>query len=89
MAVDPDHLVRPGRQGTLRGGERGVGHMEVEARGAQAGVAEQQLDATQVDPGFEEVGGKSVPEQMRIHGLGDLGGVAGLGVSGCKFYELA
>ncbi len=35
--------------------ERGVGHMEVEARAAQTRVPEQQLDATQVDPGFEQM----------------------------------
>jgi hypothetical protein len=34
--------------------------MEVQAGGAQTGVAEQQLDAAQVDPGFEEMGRKSV-----------------------------
>jgi hypothetical protein len=36
--------------------------MEVQAGGAQTGVAEQQLDAAQVDPGFEQMGGKSVPQ---------------------------
>ena len=35
--------------------ERGVGDVEVEAGGAQTGMAEQQLDATQVDPGFEQM----------------------------------
>jgi hypothetical protein len=46
--------------------ERGVGDMEVEARGAQTGMAEQQLDATQVDPGFEQMGRKCVPERFDI-----------------------
>jgi hypothetical protein len=36
--------------------------MEVQAGGAQTGVAEQQLNTAQVDPGFEQMGGKSVPE---------------------------
>ncbi len=34
--------------------------MEVQAGGAQTGVAEQQLDAAQVDSGFEEMGRESV-----------------------------
>ena len=34
--------------------------MEVEAGGAQTRVAEQQLDAAQVDPRFEQMGGKRV-----------------------------
>jgi len=41
--------------------ERGVGDVEVETGGAQTGVAEQQLDATQVDPGFEQMRRKRVP----------------------------
>ena len=61
--------------------ERGVGDVEVEAGGAQTGMAEQQLDATQVDPGFEQMGRKCVPQQMRIHSLFQLGGVAGLGAN--------
>jgi hypothetical protein len=36
--------------------------MEVQAGGAQTGMAEQQLDAAQVDPGFEEMGGKRMPQ---------------------------
>ena len=39
-------------------------HMEIQAGGAQTGMAEQQLDAAQVDPGFEEMGGKRVPERI-------------------------
>ena len=38
-----------GVQGTLGGMERGVGDVEEEAGGAQTGMAEPQLDATQVD----------------------------------------
>ena len=53
-----------GVQGTLRGRERRMRHMEVEAGGAQTRVAKQQLDATQVDPSFEEMGGKSVTERI-------------------------
>ena len=41
--------------------ERGVGDVEGEAGGAQTGMAEQQWDATQVDPGFEQMGRKCVP----------------------------
>jgi len=41
--------------------EGGVGDVEGETGGAQTGVAEQQLDATQVDPGFEQMGRKRVP----------------------------
>jgi hypothetical protein len=32
-----------------------VGHMEIEARAAQARVPEQQLDAAQIDPCFEQM----------------------------------
>jgi hypothetical protein len=32
-----------------------MGHMEVEARTAQARVPQQQLDAAQVDPRFEQM----------------------------------
>jgi hypothetical protein len=35
--------------------------VEVDTGGAQTGVAEQQLDAAQVDPGFEEMRRKRVP----------------------------
>ena len=35
--------------------ERRVGHMEVEARAAQARVPQQQLDAAQVDTRFEQM----------------------------------
>src|SRR5215470_13636963 len=57
--------------------QRRVGHMEVDARGAQTGMPEQQLNAAQVDPGFQEMRRKSVPQEMGINGLGELGGVAG------------
>ena len=39
-------------------------HMEVEAGGAQARVTKQQLDAAQVDPGFEQMRRKRVPERI-------------------------
>jgi hypothetical protein len=39
-----------------------MGHVEGDAGRAQTGVAEQQLDATQVDPGFEQMRRKRVPE---------------------------
>jgi hypothetical protein len=35
--------------------QRGMGHVEVEARAAQTRVPEQELDATQVHPGFEQM----------------------------------
>ena len=41
--------------------ERRVRHMEVEARAAQTRVAEQQLDAAQVDPRFEQMRREAVP----------------------------
>ena len=37
---------------------------EVEAGRAQTRVPEQQLDAAQVDPGFEEMRRKGVPERI-------------------------
>ena len=40
--------------------------MEVDARGAQTGMPEQQLNAAQVDPGFKEMRRKSVPERFDI-----------------------
>ena len=40
--------------------------MEVDARGAQTGMPEQQLNAAQVDPGFQEMRRKSVPERFDI-----------------------
>ena len=54
-----------------------MGHVEVEARAAQARVPEQELDATQVDAGFEQMRRKGVPQQMRINSLGQLGGTPG------------
>ena len=58
--------------------ERGVGHVEVEARAAQTRVPEQQLDAAQVDPRFEQMRREAVTKQMGINGLGQLGHAAGL-----------
>jgi hypothetical protein len=40
-------------------------------------VPEQELDATQVDAGFEQMRRKGVPQQMRINSLGQLGGTPG------------
>ncbi len=40
-------------------------HMEVEAGRAQTRVTEQQLDAAQVDPSFEQMGGKAMPLMPR------------------------
>jgi hypothetical protein len=41
--------------------ERRMSHMEVEARAAQARVSQQQLDAAQVDAGFEQMRRETVP----------------------------
>jgi hypothetical protein len=38
--------------------------MEIEARGAQARVSKQQLDAAQVDAGFEQMRREAVPERI-------------------------
>jgi hypothetical protein len=38
-----------------------MGHMEVEACAAQARVPQQQLDAAQVDPRFEQMCREAVP----------------------------
>jgi len=59
-------------------GSAGGGHMEGEARTAQARVPQQQLDAAQVAPRCEQMRREAVPQYMWIHGLGDLGGVASL-----------
>src|SRR5438132_7427984 len=50
-------------------------YMEVEAGGAQTRVTEQQLDAAQVDPGFEQMGGECVTKEMGINSLRQLGGM--------------
>src|SRR5262245_62922903 len=47
--------------------------MEVEAGGAQTRSPEQQLDAAQVDAGFEQMSGECVTKEMGINGLGQLG----------------
>lgn len=39
-------------------------HMEVEARAAQARVPQQQLDAAQVNAGFEQMRREAVPERI-------------------------
>ena len=54
------------------------GDMEVEAGRAQAGMTQQELDTTEVHPGFQEMGGKGMPERMGMDGLGQLGGGARL-----------
>jgi len=41
--------------------QRGMGHVEVEARAAQTRVPEQELDATQVHPGFEQMRREAMP----------------------------
>src|SRR5215471_13026219 len=58
--------------------QRRVGDMEVETRAAQARVPQQQLDAAEVNSRFEEMGRETVPKEMGINGLGELGSVARL-----------
>ena len=41
--------------------QRGVGHMEVKAGAPQTGMPQQQLDAAQVNTGFEQMRRTSVP----------------------------
>jgi hypothetical protein len=53
------------------------GYVQGEAGTPEARVPEQQLDAAQVDPGFQQMRRKGVPQEMRINGLGEIGGVAG------------
>jgi hypothetical protein len=50
-----------GVQGTRGGMQRGVGDVEGEARAPQARVPQQQLEAAQVDAGFEPMGREAVP----------------------------
>ena len=42
--------------------ERGVSHVQGEARRAETGVAEQQWNTAQVDTGFEPMRRKGVPQ---------------------------
>jgi hypothetical protein len=41
--------------------QRGSGHVQVETGAPQAGMPQQELDAAQVDPGFEEMRREAVP----------------------------
>src|SRR5262245_8058206 len=52
-------------------------HVEVETGAPQAGMPQQELDAAQIDSGLQQMRRKSVPQEMGINGLGELGGVAG------------
>src|SRR5215510_15048016 len=40
-------------------------------------MPEQQMNEAPVDPDFQEMRSKNVPQEMGINGLGELGGVAG------------
>src|SRR5262245_13102903 len=53
-------------------------YVEVKACAAQTRVSEEELDAAQVDPGFEQMRREAVTQQMGINGLGQLGRAAGL-----------
>jgi hypothetical protein len=41
-----------------------TGHMQVEAGGVQAAMAQEQLQTAEIHPGFEHVGRKRVPERI-------------------------
>jgi hypothetical protein len=55
-----------------------MGYVEVEACAAETRVAEEELDAAQVDAGFEQMRREAVTKQMGINGLGQLSHAAGL-----------
>ena len=46
--------------------QRGVSDVEVETRAAQARMPQQQLDAAQVDPGFEQMRREAMAERFDI-----------------------
>ena len=52
--------------------------MEVEAGAAETGMPQQELDAAQVNPRFEQMRREAMAQEMRINHLRELGGVAGL-----------
>jgi hypothetical protein len=47
-----------------------VGYVRVQLRGREVGVAEHLLDASEVCPALEQVGGEGMAKQMRVHTLG-------------------
>jgi len=50
-----------------------VGDLKIARRRREVGVAEQGLNRTEIDAGFQQVGGEGVPQQVRMNGLGDAG----------------
>jgi len=57
----------------MDGIERLAGDVEIAACGGQRGVAEQHLDGTKVDAGFQEVRGECAPQEVNAAGLLDAG----------------
>lgn len=50
--------------------------MEIAHGRADVGVTEQALDGMDVDAGFEQVGGKGVPQRVDAATRGQAGGIA-------------
>ena len=66
----------------MRCGERAVdrrdhtgGHAGVAGRRLQLVVTQERLDDPDVDPAFEQMGGKGVAQGMQAHGLGPTSAV--------------
>ena len=49
-----------------------TGHMQVEAGGVQASMAQEPLETAEIHPIFQQMGGKRVPQQMGTNGVGYL-----------------
>jgi hypothetical protein len=47
--------------------------LQIARRGFEVGVAEQNLNRSEINASFEQVGGEGVPQQVRMDGLGDAG----------------
>jgi hypothetical protein len=47
--------------------------LQIACGGFQIRVAKQDLNRAEIGPGFEQVGGEGVPEQVRMNGLGNAG----------------
>lgn len=55
-------------QGTGCGLQRVTRHMQVEAGGVQASMAQEQLQTAEIHPIFKQMGGKRVPQQVGTNG---------------------
>jgi hypothetical protein len=71
MVVDPGRAVRSARPAGWAWPCR-VRHVQVDAGGAQRHRPEQQLDAAQIHPSFEQMSRIRMPNEMGIDGLFDL-----------------